>query len=62
MGPPLTRIGSRVYLAGELPNTPPNMMSWVQHPRRINPRTAMPDTGVTDEDVRHIAAYPYTLK
>jgi len=38
------------------------MMSWVQHPRRINPRTAMPDTGVTDEDVRHIAAYLYTLK
>ena len=38
------------------------VMSWVQHPRRINPRTAMPDTGVTDEDVRHIAAYLYTLK
>jgi cytochrome c1 len=62
VGPPLTSIGSRTYLAGELPNTPANMMQWIRHPREAEPRTAMPDTGVTDGDARDIAAYLYTLR
>ena len=62
VGPPLTRMGSRVYIAGRLSNTPEHLMRWIQHPREIDPRTAMPETGVTDEDVRHIAAYLYTLR
>lgn len=62
VGPPLTRMGSRSYVAGELPNTPENLMFWIRHPRQVNPRTAMPDTGVTEEDGRHIAAYLYTLR
>lgn len=61
VGPPLTRMGARVYVAGELPNTPDNLMRWIRDPRAVSERTAMPDTGVTEEDARHIAAYLYTL-
>jgi cytochrome c len=61
VGPPLNRMGARVYVAGELPNTPENLMRWIRDPRAISPRTAMPDTGVTEADARHIVAYLYTL-
>ena len=62
VGPPLTSVASRVYLAGHLPNTVTNMEQWIQHPRQNEPHTAMPDTGVTDGDARDIAAYLYTLR
>jgi cytochrome c2 len=62
VGPPLTSIAARIYLAGELPNTPDNMRQWIRHPREVEPRTAMPDTGVTEADSRDIAAYLYTLR
>jgi cytochrome c len=61
-GPPLNGMGARAYIVGELPNTPENLMRWVRRPQEINPHTAMPDTGVTEEDARHIAAYLYTLR
>jgi cytochrome c len=62
VGPPLDRMGSRTYVAGQLTNTPENLMHWIRFPRDVNPRTAMPETGVTEEDARHIAAYLYTLR
>ena len=62
VGPPLTNIASRVYLAGRLPNSPPNMERWIQQPHAIDGQTAMPETGVTDDDARDIAAYLYTLR
>jgi cytochrome c1 len=62
VGPPLTSIGSRVYLAGRLPNTPDNILKWIQHPHQVDEQAAMPDTGVTDADARDIAAYLYTLR
>jgi cytochrome c len=61
VGPPLTGIADRVYLAGKLPNTAENMERWIRHPREVDSRTAMPDTGVTEQDARDIAAYLYTL-
>ncbi|HYN19354.1 MAG TPA: c-type cytochrome [Thermoanaerobaculia bacterium] len=62
IGPPLDRIGSRAFLAGRLPNTPPNLMRWIREPESISPGTAMPVLGVTEQDGRDIAAYLYTLK
>jgi cytochrome c1 len=62
VGPPLDRIGSRVYLAGRLSNTPENMMRWIRDPQGIEPGTAMPNLRVTEEDGRDIAAYLYTLQ
>ena len=62
VGPPLTNIASRMYLAGRLPNTPSNMERWIQQPHAVDDQTAMPETGVTDADARNIAAYLYTLR
>ncbi len=31
-GPPLAGMGSRVYIAGMLRNTPPNMIRWLENP------------------------------
>jgi len=45
-----------------LPNAPDNMLAWIRDPQRVDPKTAMPNTGVTPSDARHIAAYLYTLK
>lgn len=59
IGPPLTNIGERYYIAGELANTPNNLMSWIQHPRQIEPHTLMPEMGVSEQDSRDIAAYLY---
>ena len=62
VGPPLTQIGRRSYLAGRLENTPENMFEWIRHPRSVDDKTAMPDTGVTERDGRDIVAYLYTLR
>lgn len=62
VGPPLTSWARRVYVAGNLPNTPENLVLWIRHPQAVEPGTAMPDLGVNEEDARDIAAYLYTLK
>lgn len=62
VGPPLDRMGRRVYIAGLLRNTPENMQIWLQNPQRIAPGVVMPDMGVTVEQSRDIAAYLYTLR
>jgi cytochrome c2 len=62
VGPPLIKWSKRVYIAGELPNTPDNLMKWLQHPPQIEPKTAMPDMGITEQDSRDIAAYLYSLE
>jgi cytochrome c2 len=62
VGPPLNRIASRTYVGGVLTNTPDNMIRWIQNPQGVDPLTAMPNLGVTEEDARDIAGYLYTLK
>ena len=62
VGPPLDGVGNREFIAGELPNTPANLMRWIQHPRQVEPHTAMPEMGVTEQDSRDIVAYLYTLR
>jgi cytochrome c len=62
VGPPLTAIARRTYLAGHVPNTPNDMVRWIQHPQQLEHGTAMPEMHVTDADARDIAAYLYTLR
>jgi cytochrome c len=62
VGPPLTRMASRSYLAGNMENNPENMIRWIQKPREIHTDTAMPDTGVTKSDARDIASYLYQFR
>lgn len=62
VGPRLDDVGGRLYLAGRLPNTGENLEEWIRHPQKMEPGTVMPDTGVTPEDARHMAAYLYALR
>ena len=62
VGPPLTGFGDRLYVAGMLPNTPENLMAWIEDPQRVVPGNVMPVLGIGDHDARDIAAYLYTLR
>ena len=57
VGPPLNGIGQRVFLAGLLPNTPDNMVRWLRFPQQVIPGNGMPNTGLSENDARDVAAY-----
>ena len=57
VGPPLDDVGSRVYIAGTIPNSTSNMARWIQSPQAYKPGTAMPNLNVTDADARDMTAY-----
>lgn len=73
VGPNLTLVGSRPTLgAGAIENSMENLMAWIKHPQSIKPGTLMPGTrqggggfpptGLTDTEVRAVAAYLSSLK
>lgn len=62
VGPPLFFFSRRVYIAGEVPNTPENLVRWVRNPPSIEPGTAMPVLGLDEQQARDVAAYLYTLR
>src|SRR5438067_9179045 len=62
VGPPLDHIALRSYIGIGLTNNPANMMQWIQHPRDLAPKAAMPNLHINEKDARDIAAYLYTLK
>ena len=62
IGPPLDNIGERTIIAGLLPNTPDNLMTWLKVPQSVVPGNAMPNMELNDHDARDVAAYLYTLR
>jgi len=62
VGPPLTLFAERTMIAGEIPNNPDNLVQWVENPPAIEPKTAMPDLGLSKAQAEDIAAYLYTLR
>jgi putative membrane protein len=62
VGPPLTSLSRRAYLAGLLVNTPENLVAWLRAPQTIVPGNVMPDMGLSEGDARDIATYLYTIK
>ncbi len=60
-GPPLNGIAGRTVIAGVMPNTPANMIAWIENPQAIVPGNAMPNLGLNDNEARDIAAFLYTL-
>lgn len=61
VGPPLTHVARRTYLAGRVPNRPETMAQWIRDPQRFDPMTRMPDLQVTEAHARDMAAYLFTL-
>jgi cytochrome c len=62
VGPSLAEIGSRLYLAGRLPNTAEYLIDWIRHPQAVEPGNVMPDMAVTPSDAADIAAFLYQLR
>lgn len=62
VGPPLLYFSRRTIIAGELPNSPDNLVRWIRNPQAIEPATAMPNLGVPDDQAHDMAAYLYTLQ
>ncbi len=62
VGPPLTNMATRGYIAGRFPNEAIELEEWLEHPQQMKPGTSMPDLGVSERDARDIAAYLATLK
>jgi cytochrome c2 len=62
VGPPLSGLAKRSTLVGQLPNTADNLMLWIRDPHSVDPHTAMPDLGVSEQHARDMVAYLNTLK
>ena len=73
VGPSLTMVGSRPWVgAGAAAMDHENLVAWIRDPESVKPGTLMPGTrtaggglpptGLTDQEVRAVAAYLLSLK
>ncbi len=49
----------RVYIGDGLNNAPDNLIRWIVSPTHFSRQSAMPETGITEDEARHVAAYLY---
>jgi cytochrome c len=61
LGPPLTGLAQRSYIAGRLPNHGDMLARWIVDPPALVPGTPMPVLGVREDQAHDIAAYLRTL-
>jgi cytochrome c2 len=61
VGPSLAGFARRSFIAGELPNTPENLVPWIRDPHALERGTAMPALGLDEGQARDVAAFLYTL-
>jgi cytochrome c1 len=60
-GPPLTAMARQAYVAGVLPNTREALARFIADPQAVDPRSAMPDVGITPDEARLLADYLYAV-
>jgi mono/diheme cytochrome c family protein/cytochrome c2 len=61
VGPPLTGIRERAFIAGILKNSDQNLIRWIQRPQAFDEDSTMPDLGVTDTHAIQMVAYLNSL-
>jgi len=61
VGPSLAQIWRQQIIAGHFANTPTDMSNWIEHPQRLLPGDAMPEMGLSHEQVSKIVDYLYTM-
>ena len=44
------------------PNTPANLIKWLQNPSHMKPGTRMPNLNVSEKDARDMTAYLFSIK
>ena len=57
VGPPLTNISKRSFIAGFLPYSRENLENWIMNPTQLKPNTTMPDLGVSPEHAAAMVDY-----
>jgi cytochrome c len=60
VGGPLADIRSRIYVGGVVTNTADNLVAWIVSPQTFSPRSAMPVTGISENEARDVATYLYS--
>jgi cytochrome c len=59
VGPPLSNLRQRVFIAGVVRNEPDVLVRWIVEPQEIAPKAAMPVTGISEQEARNVAAWLY---
>jgi len=62
VGPSLAHIGSQQIIAGYFVNSPQMLTQWIEHPQTLLPGNAMPEMGLSPEQVAAIVDYLYTME
>lgn len=62
VGPPLTAVGRRAYIAGLLPNSRSNMALWITDTQKLRPGDAMPSTRLDADQAADLVAFLETLR
>lgn len=57
VGPDLEGFEDQLYISGQIPNRPEELIRWLLDPQALIPGTAMPSSGLSEQDARDIAAY-----
>ena len=57
VGRSLDGLSRRRLIAGALPNSQDNLVRWIHNPQAVDPRTAMPNMGVSERDALDISAW-----
>lgn len=57
VGPNLDGLAQRSFIAGKLPASEENIVSWIRDPQAVKAGSAMPQLGVKEQDARDMAAY-----
>ena len=62
VGPPLTAVSKRTYVAGRIANTRENMTKWIMNAKAIDDKTAMPFLGISRDNAQEIVRDLPTLQ
>ena len=60
VGPPLSDLIHRLYIGGVAVNSADQLAQWIVSPQQFSPHSAMPATGISEEEAGDIAAYLYS--
>src|SRR5262249_14086717 len=62
VGPNLTHVASRDTIAGVLPMSKENLIKWLSNPPAVKPGTAMPNLGLSADEMDKLSDYLLSLK
>jgi cytochrome c len=58
----LEHLAGQTFISGNLPNSPENVMRWIESPHSILPKTKMPELGISHAEARDITTYLWSLR